>query len=147
MAFRNIIRFVELILILGLVNNCISYKKHPKELDIKKIKECRGNWIYQDLKLKQTGKILFYSKKFDFDLLSFPNFLIVATNNCDTIGFLDKDFNGKLKKGMNVELIDCFWSDKEKELKKPIFTVSKRKFENYLFCKIHKIYFGKLRVN
>jgi len=72
----------------------------------------------------------------------YPNFIIGVTANSDTIGIIDKDFNGTINKNDKISVSPAIWSEEDKELIKPLFTVFKKTKENNLCCSVKIIYYG-----
>ena len=126
--------------------SCFVQSKKYREVETKKVEECRRKWIYKDLENVKEVTVLLFSEKFNYDLSTFPNFLIVRTLENDTIAFLDKEFDDNIKVGSKIKLLPFHWNEVEKAIMKPAFIVQKREKDNELYCHVQGIYYGKLEI-
>jgi hypothetical protein len=141
MKFRIFYNFFLLIFI----SSCGLFHKNYWNKEQLKIKSCFNQWNYEDLKLESKMKVLLFNSGFDYDISSYPNLVIGIIESGDTIGILDMDFKGGIKKGDLIKVYPLSWTDDEKEIKKPSFTVSKNHKDNDLYCKVKIIYYGRIK--
>ncbi len=138
------LRFLIIIGLLLLNTGCFMHTKVSQDNEKTKVERCMEKWNYKDLTKKQEVTILLFNQRFNTGVSSFPNFLVVLTTENDTIGFLDKDFNGKLSKGNTINILPLQWNEAEKSIKKPALVIHKKTNDNELYCKIKEVYYGKL---
>ncbi|MEO8146224.1 MAG: hypothetical protein ABI723_01240 [Bacteroidia bacterium] len=89
-------------------------------------------------------KVLLYLEKFHYDVSSFPNFIIGVTMNSDTVGIIDKDFDGIINKNEKITVSPQVWTDTDKEILKPVFWVNKKSKINDLQCSVKRVYYGRI---
>ncbi len=127
------------------LTSCIMHSMRSKKywnIEKKKMETCRKEWKYVDLTKKTELKVLLFRKKYNYDRLSFPNFIIGITTDSDTIGIIDKDFDGTIKKNEKITVLPTIWTETEKELIKPVFAVYKNTKDNDLHCSVKIVYYG-----
>ena len=100
----------------SILTGCFVKSRKFWDSEKKKIEECRSKWIYKDLSKEQQITVLLFSAKSNRDIYSYPNFLIGMTESNDTIAFLDKDFEGEIKKGDRIKLLPLQWNEAENTL-------------------------------
>ena len=121
----------------------INKKKYISNFvdETKKLDSCNKRLIYSDLSEKTNLTVLFFSEKGSYDLSSWPNFIIGYTSNNDTIGIIDKDFDGKIKKFDNIIVLPTVWKQYEKDLIHGTFyQYRKRTKRNKIFCSYKIVY-------
>jgi hypothetical protein len=118
-----------------------AYWKKEKE----KVSNCRKTWKYADLEKTESITVLLYNAKMRFHLFSFPNFIIGENQKGDTIAVMDRHFEGKLKQGDKITIEPYLWTETEKNIIKPLFTVHKKSKENNLYCSIKKVFYGRIK--
>jgi hypothetical protein len=140
------ITLFAIISILVLTSCHIRSKSFWKE-EKTKVETCQNLWAYEDLPESQLITALLFNAKWNHDVSSFPNFLIGVTKNNDTLAIMDKNFEGNIKHGDIVTVVPERWSQVEKDIKKPLFTVNPRSDENDLYCAVRTIYYGKIEMS
>jgi len=140
---KNNIGFI-LVLFFSFSTGCTFYSKYPSEVEVKRLIECQKRWRYKDLDKDQEITVLLFQGKSNFDIYTYPNLIIGVTALNDTVGILDKDFSEPLISGDRITLTADNWSEREKEILKPLFTVHKNSIENDLFCKVSTVFYGKI---
>lgn len=101
-------------------------------------------WEYFDLEKEQVITVLLFSKKFHYELQTQPNFVVGISEKSDTIGFVDKIYNGHLRKGSRVKIKPGDWSYEQKMLMRPEILAYKKTKENNIFCAVKTVYYGKI---
>lgn len=140
------IKFLLAVLLLCIVS-CRSYTLRSIkywEREKVKVSDCRSNWLYQELDKERSAKVLYYSSAFRACVAVYPNFLILLTEEKDTIAFLDKEFVGKIAVGARIKLLPSNWSSIEKSNLRPSFIVFTKARKNDIWCNIKTVYFGKV---
>lgn len=122
-----------------------SMSKKSWQAEQKSVSECYKSWKYEDLQTVQHVRVLLYNQKHNQDIYSYPNFLIGINTKGDTIAIMDKDFEGKLREGDMITVEPDEWTNAEKEIKKPLFTVRKKPSENKLYCSVNVIFYGRIK--
>lgn len=139
----NIRKYI-ILLFVNVIASCSSISKSYWHNETSKVEECWSKLIYKDLEEKQNIKVLLFNAKMNYDISSYPIFIIGVTETNDTIGFIDKIYNKKINLGDTLKLLPSNWSEEEKNTYKPLFTVRNKSDENDLYCKITKVYYGKI---
>ena len=128
-----------------LFTSCFNYNsKKVANQEYDKVKNCRNNWIYEDLKEKKEIKVLLFDEKRCLHNHCFPNFILGVTNANDTIAILDKGFEGLVKINSKITIEPQHWIGEEKEDYLPAFIVSNKTKENDLLCRVKYVYYGKI---
>ena len=109
-----------------------------------KIAKCYESWQYEDLQSGQHLSVLLHNPKLNRGIQSYPNFIIGVNAQGDTIAILDKDYAGKLGYGDQINVSPHKWTDVEKKVKKPLFTLRKKSEENDLYCMVKTVFYGKV---
>ena len=81
--------------------------------------------------------------------MSWPSFTIGTNSVGDTIGVIDYEYSGELKKGKYATFEPSQRKEGvvaaiDSELDEPVFTVNRKRKENELYCSITTIFYGKL---
>ena len=140
---NNIIVTTSLFFSLSLLA-CSVKSKSYWNIEKEKVQKCRDEWSYKDLEKEIVIRVLLYNSKKNLDISSFPNFVIGVTNSMDTIAIMDKDFEGTINRGSSITVSPLLWTDIEKEIMKPMFTVYPKSKENDLYCSVKIIYYGNI---
>ncbi len=143
--FCSIKTYFLLFMVLTLLS-CTSTKQIA---NYQTIKDCRSKWIFKDLEMKDSIKILLIEYQMRRDLVYFPNFIIGVTNDGDTIGVLDRinhDIHDFGQKGKRINIIPSRWSEEEKNNKKPVFRIYKDPNDFNLICRALTIYYGAIEI-
>lgn len=111
-----------------------------------KIEQCRGQWKFSDLSETQDLKVLLFRDRFYFDVNLFPAFIIGVTSNSDTVGVVDKDFEGILKIGQQITISPAGWTPSEKETIRPVYSVYPKSKTNDLHCAAKEIFYAKIGI-
>lgn len=136
---RNSLFFlVTVILLSGCKAKSIAYRK----AQLSYVDTCTHDWVYSDLKEDQKLKVLRYQAQFHYDMSSFPGWVIGVTQTNDTIIVLDPQFHGPIKVNQMVKATPLQWSDLEKNLLRPTYSISSKPAENRLYCSVHHAYYG-----
>ncbi len=130
-----------------ILTGCFVRSRKFWDSEKNKVEECRSKWIHKDLPKEQQITVLLFTPKSNRDIYSYPNFLIGVTEIKDTIAFIDKHFEGEIRVGVRIKLLPFQWSEAEKTINKPIFTVHKKSKENDLYCIVKTVYYGKIEIN
>jgi len=129
---------VLLIFFLG----CRTTSFYQKEY--REVSKSYNNWVYKELKNKQDIRVLLFNKKVRIDLLSYPNFIIGINKQGDTIAVIDKDYENNLILNDKVVVEQCIWNPNEKEMIKPLLTISKNRKINQLYLSIDTVFYGSI---
>jgi hypothetical protein len=125
------------------LSGCSTQKRYiDKEFD--KMETCRKAWAYKELKESTQIKVLLFNKKFNYDISSFPNFIIGVTKDLDTIGIIDNAFVGTINKSENISVLPSHLTDIENAMTKPVFSVHKDSKTNNLYCSVKTVYYGQI---
>lgn len=125
--------------------SCFKYNsKKIINQEYDKIKKCRDNWLYEDLKERKELKVLLFDKKMYFHNHYFPNFIIGVTSTNDTMAILDMKFEGLINKSSLIIAEPHQWSNEEKEEHPPVFIVHKKPEEDDLLCRVKYVYYCKI---
>ena len=141
MTYKKII--IGLIISSILDIECVPSSQSLRETQKQTIIECQNQYSYLDYHGQGNMTVLLVSRKFSADLTTYPNFIIGQIDN-DTIGFLDKDFNGDIDVGDALLISEFSWSDDEKKIYKLPVTIQNSQKLNDLYCKIDFVYYGKI---
>jgi hypothetical protein len=119
---------------------CLVRSEKYNRDEFARVESCSKNRAYKDL-VKQTDlKVLLFMHKFHYDMSSFPNFIIGVTPGKDTIGVIDKDFDGELLKNEEVSISPVNWDEFEKQVLLPVSFVCKKRSDNDLQCSVKVVY-------
>jgi hypothetical protein len=130
--------FVTFILLIGACNQRLAPDFIGKESS--KLTECRNKWSYKDLSKEMGVRVLLFTEKEITHGYISSNFIIGVSSNLDTIGFMDKDFEGRLKKNDLINLLPFQWSEMDKEKYIVGFRIHKNVMDNNLYCNVKTIY-------
>jgi len=112
--------------------------------EFERISKCNDSWIYEDLKTTQFVKVLYFRKKSQYHLMSYPNFVIGINSSNDTLGFIDQYIDSTVLVGSLVNLVPLVWSQMYKDLLKPLMSIYKVPSKNDIFCHVKYIYYCKI---
>lgn len=110
------------------------------------VASCWEKWTMNDLKGHKEVKILLHNQGLKSHMSNFCNFLIGVCEG-DTVGIYEKDFKGKIVRGDLVKISPISWSVDEKNLIKPLYTISKSKEENLFYCNVKIAYYATIEIN
>lgn len=130
--------FVIYLLLIGACNQRLTPAFIGKES--LKLTECRNKWSYKDLSKEITVRVLLFTEKEITQGYISSNFIIGVSSNLDTIGFMDKDFEGSLKKNDLINLLPFQWREIDKEKYIVGFRIHKNFIDNNLYCNVKTIY-------
>lgn len=133
-----------LLVIQSVFYSCSLRSSSYWESETKKMRDCQASWRFIDLDKAQEVTVLLFQGKSRFHLYAYPNLIIGVTSLNDTIGILDKDFSEPLISGDRILLTAQNWSEKEKDILKPLFTLYNSSVENDLYCKVSTVFYGKI---
>lgn len=116
-----------------------------EENEVQKIRACRENWRFEDLpEDKKDVKVLLFENKSEYSIHSFATF-VICVHEDDTFSIIDKDYyHNVIKNGSLINLKVHKWTDREKEIYKPIFFFSKDTLVNKLFCSVKVVFWGRI---
>jgi len=134
-----------LVILLFTFQECYAQSDSYRIRERKKIEKCRKKWVYKDLKSRKEIVVLFFAARERVHSCSFPNFIIGATEDKDTIALVDIHFEGSIEVGKKIDLLPYSWNKGEKVFYKPEFTVSNIVAENDLMCAVKTVYYGKIK--
>jgi hypothetical protein len=126
------------------LTSCLSINQKRIMRQDGRVMDCRKKWVYKDLENELQVKVLLFDKMYSYDLLTFPNFIIGTTIAGDTIGILDNEYNGTVKKGENITILAEKWRINKSE-REPVYTVYPQKKYNDILCSVKILYYGKIK--
>lgn len=138
---RNLLLLATISILFG---SCHSMDNAFRQREMERIHQCYNAWEYTVLKDSMTVTVLLFDAKERYDLSFHPNFIIGVTSTNDTIAFIDKEYNDRIKIGSKVFLEPQEWDIDEKEVIKPALIVRKNEQENSLYCIISKVNYCKI---
>jgi hypothetical protein len=105
---------------------------------------CYDKFTFKDLDSNMEIKVLAFYPHLRADLTYWPDFVIGITESNDTIGIIDKNFDGKIKKMDKALVLPATWDNYEVEHLHPPVLINKKKHERELYCKVKLVYRGCL---
>jgi hypothetical protein len=141
-------KIIYLLILILCVSGCKLHLRHSKkywDAEKQKIETCRDRWKFIDLAETIELKVLLFNKKSQYDLSVFPNFVIGVTANSDTIGIVDNEFSGIVKQNEKISVSPALWTEEDKQLYFPAFTIYPNSNDNDLHCSIKKIFYGQIK--
>jgi hypothetical protein len=139
MKFRNCF-----ILFFAIVS-CTVNKQRLQE-DLKRVIECRQNRLDSNIQVNTRIRVILFDEQRFYDVARYPAFIIGITPDNDTIGVVDKTFDGKLSLNQLIEIGPDIWTNLEMESLHPLLSVSKDKARNNLYCSFKVLYRGKIKL-
>lgn len=122
-----------------ILSSCVSTLSSTQKYE--QMKECRDQWRYYALSDTIGVEVLFFQEKRRLDLMRYPNLIIGRQlENGDTIALLDKSSEMNVEVGSTIYAAPGAWSNSEKEILKPLFTVQGEE-QLKLFCSTRRVYY------
>ncbi len=126
-------------------SNLTSKRKKKANLEI--VESCRELWNYSTTDDTIKIKVLKFESKGRYSNVSWPSFTIGTNSVGDTIGVIDYEFSGELKKGRYAAFApsqrkEGVVSAIDSELDEPVFKVNRKRKDNELYCSVSAIYYG-----
>jgi hypothetical protein len=127
------------------ISSCTVNKLRQQE-DLKRVIECRQNRLDSNIQVNTKIRVILFDEQRFYDVARYPAFIIGITSDNDTIGVVDKTFDGKLSLNQLIEVGPDTWTNLEMESLHPILSVSKDKARNNLYCSFKVLYRGKIKL-
>lgn len=121
---------------------CTQYKK-GKRLVAQDFFDCYQKWELLDLRTDIEIKTLDFSPQTQYHWSRTANLIIginLSSADKDTIGILDKDFKGEIKKNSLIKISSGSWSDEDKKSYMVPHGFNNKYKDYCLMCSVKKVY-------